>query len=263
MHNSTYSIIKEKKTTAKKGDNVSKILISCDINCSRITERMYNTMLSELAHNNADTHIHIYNYLPKKHTFITGEYNEITHAYNGSHKRVALDLTQALDTIKLALQDNFDMIYLITGEYESETLYSKLSEINVHCTKVTVTASSVIKECIHNCTHSDGIGQNNAIPSPIINDMTPPYQVNDSIIEQLDTCDNSDIDNVDNNTYLSIDDSDNNTQDISQNSIINSNITYTKQSKHMDISLLNTLPPETLRVLVKYILDKKSKCTAV
>lgn len=270
MLSNTYSTIREKETTDKKGDNVSKILISCDINCSRITEHMYNTMLLELANNNTDTHIHIYNYLPKKHTFITGAYNEITHAYNGSHKRVALDLTQALDTMKLALQDNFDMIYLITGEYESETLYSKLSEINTPCTKVIVTACSISTICKNGCKNNGTTStyiQHNEVNSSTVTDIITPTS-NNSVVggKQLETISPKalvSIEELDRNTHYIKDDIINSSQETPPNAVITSSNNENNSSNHIDISLLHALPPDTLRVLLQYILNKKSKNQAV
>ena len=157
MRNNIYFIIKENNLTTKSEVKVGKILISCDMNCSRITEQMYITMMSKLYNDGDIIEVHIYNYLPKKHTFITGNYGEQTHAYTGSHKRVALDITQALDTVRLALQVTYDKIYILSGEYESEALYTMLSELKCKSSKIIMTASTVCiedKYSITNCTDS-------------------------------------------------------------------------------------------------------------
>lgn len=156
---------------------MQQILLSCDFNCCRITENQYR-ILTDIINNlaNGKTVItHIYNYIDKKHTFITPSDKIITHPYLGSHKKVALDIAQALDCVQYATQNNNDEIYLLCGEYESEYLTNKLGNMNMTFHKITVGASKItIDGQEYSIDINEAILQtNNVKPSDIIIDKQP------------------------------------------------------------------------------------------
>ena len=272
---------------------MGKILISCDMNCTRITEQMYNNLLAKLTKYNGICHVHIYNYIAKKHTYITGKYCEQTHAYTGSHKRVVVDLEQALDTIKLASNDKYDMVYMLTGECESDILYNKLTSINTFCGKISLSPSGVTVSKIS--TNKITAKANLMLPN---NNIISQNYDNKQQFERA-ALNNNDINEIrlDKNTHIPvIDDIDKSSHINYANKQINSEKTTDKHAnnneKHggidtiiegdihntkptivddlsklakpeNDCTLITQLPPDKLKLVLQYLVDKKSKSNVI
>lgn len=123
-------------------------LLSIDLNTTRLNNQNYIQLLSSI---DADRlSIHIYNYIYQKHNKINFNHGEVLHQYLGSRKKIALDIPQALDLIELCATNHYDKVLILSGEYESEFLFSKLSRMNVNFSKILpsalrITDSSIIK----------------------------------------------------------------------------------------------------------------------
>lgn len=113
-------------------------LLSIDLNTIRLSNQSYLNLLSSV--NCEQTEIHIYNYIEQKHNKLDFCHGEILHKYQGSRKKIALDIKQALDIIEQCTKTNFDNVYIMCGEYESEFLFKKLDEINVAYHKISLTS---------------------------------------------------------------------------------------------------------------------------
>ncbi len=113
-------------------------LLSIDLNTTRLNNQNYLNLLSGI---NADKlSIHIYNYIEQKHNKINFNHGELLHQYLGSRKKIALDIPQALDIIELCANNYYDKVLILSGEYESEYLYNKLSQMKVNFSRILPTA---------------------------------------------------------------------------------------------------------------------------
>lgn len=109
-------------------------LLSIDLNTTRITNQNYNNLLQSIKCDNLQ--IHIYNYIKAKHSKIAFNNGEVLHQYAGSRKKIAMDITQALDITEQASNKTFDKIFILCGEYESEFLFSKLDQMQANYHKI-------------------------------------------------------------------------------------------------------------------------------
>ena len=273
---------------------MGKILISCDMNCCRITEQMYSDLMVKLTDKNDDYHVHIYNFISKKHTFIKDKYCEITHPYTGSHKRVVVDLEQALDTVKNAIYTKYDMVYLLTGECESDTLHNKLLSIGVPSSKVILTPSGIsisvfydynsvntTKPLADHAANYKNIS-NNEITALTDKNNTTNYAkkgipdnnstFNDSCnmdkkshlqtVDNKDNCDKTQ-DMLTYNQAITTVISDNNNNKINPTTINFDKKTINCEKFENDCSLITTLPPDKLKLVLQYLLDKKTKSKVI
>lgn len=119
-------------------------LLSIDLNTTRVNNQNYQHLLNSIECDRLE--IHIYNYIEQKHNKLSFVNGEIIHQYVGSRKKVALDIPQALDMIRLCTLNNYDLVYILCGEYESEFLYGKLSQIGVNYKKINPSSLRQIDE---------------------------------------------------------------------------------------------------------------------
>ncbi len=113
-------------------------LLTIDLNTTRLNTQSYSHLIENIPSDNLE--IHIYNYIEQKHNKLPFVNNEIIHNYNGSRKKVALDIPQALDTIELCAKNNYLQVYILCGEFESEFLFNKLNDMKVNYSKIMPTS---------------------------------------------------------------------------------------------------------------------------
>ena len=199
---------------------MDNILVSIDLNCSRFTQNAYNLMINTIyeSHKNDNIIYHYYNYIDKKHTNIHIDKNTYLHNYKGSHKKISLDIYQALDCVDLCYKKNIKTVYILCGEYESENLFIKLEEMQINTQKIKISPTSI---CINN----------NII---YVNEKVNELNIKNDIA-QLEVKNNQNI--AKENLQKSIE---KNTENTNQNNVN-----------------LSKLSDENLKAILKYILDKK------
>ncbi len=192
--------------------------------------------------------IHIYNYIEQKHNKLPFVNNEIIHNYNGSRKKVALDIPQALDTIELCAKNNYLQVYILCGEFESEFLFNKLNDMQVNYSKIMPTSLRQAEtiSTIHNIDFSvkqnqayySNISQNNTVTQTDIMADSDLLETSESLLATEETGDN--INSVHNITDI--------TSRLSE--IKNSDITtYTPGQK----ITTTKLTPEQIKKIYTYI----------
>lgn len=117
---------------------MQKFLLTIDLNTTRLNAQSYSHLIENIPSNNLE--IHIYNYIEQKHNKLPFVNNEIIHNYNGSRKKVALDIPQALDTIELCAKNAYLQVFILCGEFESDFLFNKLNDMNVNYQKIMQTS---------------------------------------------------------------------------------------------------------------------------
>lgn len=199
---------------------MNNILVSIDLNCSRFTQNAYNLLINTIYEKHKDDNIiyHYYNYIDKKHTGIYIDKNTYLHNYKGSHKKISLDIYQALDCVDLYYKKNIKTIYILCGEYESENLYSKLEEMKINTKKIKISPTSI-------CINDEFL---------LVNEKTNELNINkDTTRLQLENNQSELVKNIEINTKK-------NTENTKQNNIN-----------------LSKLSDENLKAILRYILDKK------
>ena len=113
-------------------------LLSIDLNTTRLNNQSYQNLINSTNYNNLE--IHLYNYIEQKHNKLSFTNGEVIHKYCGSRKKVALDIPQALDIIEQCSKNNYEKVFILCGEFESEFLLKKLDSMNVTYLKLQPTA---------------------------------------------------------------------------------------------------------------------------
>ena len=113
-------------------------LLSIDLNTTRLNNQSYQNLINSTNYNNLE--IHLYNYIEQKHNKLSFTNGEVIHKYGGSRKKVALDIPQALDIIEQCSKNNYEKVFILCGEFESEFLLKKLDSMNVTYLKLQPTA---------------------------------------------------------------------------------------------------------------------------
>lgn len=144
---------------------MNNCLLSIDLNTTRLNNQNYNYLIKSLP--NCNLTIHIYNYIEQKHNKLPFNHNEIIHQYIGSRKKVALDIPQALDIVEICAKNKFDKVFILCGEYESEFLYNKLSNMKINFCKI---LPSTLRQTEENSIVKVEINNNNLDDKNIFND---------------------------------------------------------------------------------------------
>ena len=113
-------------------------LLSIDLNTTRLNNQSYQNLIDSTNYNNLE--IHLYNYIEQNHNKLSFTNGEVIHKYCGSRKKVALDIPQALDIIEQCSKNNYEKVFILCGEFESEFLLKKLDSMNVTYLKLQPTA---------------------------------------------------------------------------------------------------------------------------
>lgn len=211
---------------------MNKVLLTYDLNCSRITPEQYlliRKIVREQASGEVD--IQVYNYLAKKHTFVYTDEHTTLHPYIGSHKRITLDLNQALDCVDCVVANNIKDVYILCGEYDSEYLWKKLDNLGVRYHKITLSASQVsIGNTTYNIEDSDLL-DGDLVPYNRLESSQTKSSIEECTIPQDMTDVASEL--------------------VEEDKVVNLvNIPN-------DISNSNNISKDQLKVLIKYVLDKK------
>lgn len=111
-------------------------LLSIDLNTTRFNAQSYQNLVESTKCNQLE--IHIYNYIEQKHCKLPFCHGEILHKYSGSRKKVALDIKQAVDIVELCTKNFYHNVFILCGEYESEFLFGKLTEMGVPHQKISL-----------------------------------------------------------------------------------------------------------------------------
>lgn len=138
-------------------------LLSIDLNTTRITQQNYTNILNSIGCDNLE--IHIYNYIKTKHNKLVFSNGETLHPYEGSRKKVALDIPQALDLVEQATLNRFEKIFILCGEFEGEFLFNKLNKMKINYHKIT---QSELRQLDIN---SIELSQQNTTPSKQVEDL--------------------------------------------------------------------------------------------
>ncbi len=221
-------------------------LLTIDLNTTRLNTQSYSHLIENIPSDNLE--IHIYNYIEQKHNKLPFVNNEIIHNYNGSRKKVALDIPQALDTIELCAKNNYLQVYILCGEFESEFLFNKLNDMQVNYSKIMPTSLRQAEtiSTIHNIDFSvkqnqayySNISQNNTVTQTDIMADSDLLETSESLLATEETGDN--INSVHNITDI--------TSRLSE--IKNSDITtYTPGQK----ITTTKLTPEQIKKIYTYI----------
>ena len=221
-------------------------LLTIDLNTTRLNTQSYSHLIENIPIDNLE--IHIYNYIEQKHNKLPFVNNEIIHNYNGSRKKVALDIPQALDTIELCAKNNYLQVYILCGEFESEFLFNKLNDMQVNYSKIMPTSLRQAEtiSTIHNIDFSvkqnqayySNISQNNTVTQTDIMADSDLLETSESLLATEETGDN--INSVHNITDI--------TSRLSE--IKNSDITtYTPGQK----ITTTKLTPEQIKKIYTYI----------
>lgn len=221
-------------------------LLTIDLNTTRLNTQSYSHLIENIPSDNLE--IHIYNYIEQKHNKLPFINNEIIHNYNGSRKKVALDIPQALDTIELCAKNNYLQVYILCGEFESEFLFNKLNDMQVNYSKIMPTSLRQAEtiSTIHNIDFSvkqnqayySNISQNNTVTQTDIMADSDLLETSESLLATEETGDN--INSVHNITDI--------TSRLSE--IKNSDITtYTPGQK----ITTTKLTPEQIKKIYTYI----------
>lgn len=179
--------------------------MSIDLNTVRFNAQSYQNLVDST--NCRDLEIHIYNFIEQKHCKLPFYNGEILHKYSGSRKKIALDIKQALDIVELCTKNFYQNVFILCGEYESECLFSKLSEMGVPHKKISLT---------------------NYRQTDLSNTETQHCDIKD--IEQTKIYAESKLENIDDTQSKKLVASDNNLQaeDCQNNTAINSQINESK-----------------------------------
>lgn len=133
-------------------------LLSIDLNTTRLNNQSYQNLINSTNYNNLE--IHLYNYIEQKHNKLSFTNGEVIHKYCGSRKKVALDIPQALDIIEQCSKNNYEKVFILCGEFESEFLLKKLDSMNVTYLKLQPTAirqSDILSENNNESLYSEPI----------------------------------------------------------------------------------------------------------
>ena len=173
-------------------------LLTIDLNTTRLNTQSYSHLIENIPSDNLE--IHIYNYIEQKHNKLPFVNNEIIHNYNGSRKKVALDIPQALDTIELCAKNNYLQVYILCGEFESEFLFNKLNDMQVNYSKIMPTSLRQAEtiSTIHNIDFSvkqnqayySNISQNNTVTQTDIMADSDLLETSESLLATEETGDN-------------------------------------------------------------------------
>ena len=221
-------------------------LLTIDLNTTRLNTQSYSHLIENIPSDNLE--IHIYNYIEQKHNKLPFVNNEIIHNYNGSRKKVALDIPQALDTIELCAKNNYLQVYILCGEFESEFLFNKLNDMQVNYSKIMPTSlrqaetistiPNIDFSVKQNQAYYSNISQNNTVTQTDIMADSDLLETSESLLATEETGDN--INSVHNITDI--------TSRLSE--IKNSDITtYTPGQK----ITTTKLTPEQIKKIYTYI----------
>lgn len=108
-----------------------KAIISIDLNITRFTKDMYENLINTISETQDNLEIYLYNYIAKKHSFIQESKNLHIFNYNGSKKKVALDIFQSLNTLSECLNNGFNKVYLLCGAIDRDVLINVLQNLNI------------------------------------------------------------------------------------------------------------------------------------
>lgn len=108
-----------------------KAIISIDLNITRFTKDMYENLINTISETQDNIEIYLYNYIAKKHFFIQESKNLHIFNYNGSKKKVALDIFQSLNTLSECLKNGFNKVYLLCGAIDRDILINVLQNLNI------------------------------------------------------------------------------------------------------------------------------------
>ena len=106
-------------------------MISIDLNITRFTKDMYENLINMIKKSNENIQIYLYNYIAKKHTYVTKGENINIFNYTASKKKVTLDMFQALSTVSECLLHSYENVYLLCGSVDRDILINMLKELKV------------------------------------------------------------------------------------------------------------------------------------